>query len=186
MKSMVLFLLVAALTGCKTTPVTSVPTSESFVESVNYSEVMGKKLYDEISSGNSTEEHTSREKDLIDMGRNLLCGGEYRAVSIYDNLNIENIYILSIPPSSEGIQFGRHLKFRFREGSNNIIDVAPSTKTCIVVPTGDGGMPYITHLMSETPSEYHVFLSLYHKVNIYVGTSSGTWKVEAGKVSKVS
>lgn len=70
-------------------------------------------------------------------------------------------------------------------GTNDIVDMSPSTKTCLLVPSEGDSIPFATHLISNVPTEFHVFLSLYHEEPIYVSTSIGLWSVEAGKVTQV-
>jgi hypothetical protein len=41
----------------------------------------------------------------------------------------------------------------------------------------------ITHIISETPIETHVFVSLLHKVPVYVGTARGVWRVEGDRIA---
>lgn len=75
--------------------------------------------------------------------------------------------------------FGRHYK---------IVDgtVTPSTKSCFVQPASPRAVAaVVTHLLSETPTEFHVFLSLAQDKPIYVMTSLGVWAVEKGKIRLV-
>ncbi|MGH9200925.1 MAG: hypothetical protein ACRD2A_06790 [Vicinamibacterales bacterium] len=41
---------------------------------------------------------------------------------------------------------------------------------------------YVTRFLSATPTEFHVFMSLYYKERIYVGTTAGIWTVAGGGV----
>jgi hypothetical protein len=40
----------------------------------------------------------------------------------------------------------------------------------------------VTHLLSPTPTEFHVYLTLRHKVELFVRTSTGTWLVDNGTI----
>jgi hypothetical protein len=45
---------------------------------------------------------------------------------------------------------------------------------------------YMTHIVSDTPTETHVFLSLLHQTPFYVGTSKNiTRKVEGGRMQRM-
>ncbi|WHI46927.1 hypothetical protein [Microbulbifer sp. VAAF005] len=170
-----------AISGCKTT---SVRNDADTGFQVAHSEYLGKKLYDAVLSEDGSSPYTSREQDILEMSKDLVCKGRYKAVSVVDEkFETENIYLLLSPENDSGIQFGRHLKFRLRLGSNDIVDVSPSTKTCLLVPAEGDGIPFSTHLISNVPTEFHVFLSLYHEKKIYVSTSAGLWSVDAGKVT---
>jgi hypothetical protein len=120
----------------------------------------GMALYNAMLSGDATDEPTSREADLIEMASSeLLCDGKYKAVSINEvDPDLESIYLVLQPPKESGIQVGRHLRFDFRVGTND--------------------------LLSPTPNEFHVYLSLLHGQPLYVSTELGLWKVENGTITK--
>jgi hypothetical protein len=172
-----------ATAGCKTTAVKSAVGSTT---EINHSEYLGRMLYDAILSEDGRSPYTSREKDLLTMSKDLVCEGRYKAVSVIDEKNkTENIYLILTPEKESGVQFGRHLKFRFKLGTNDIVDVLPSTKSCLLVPADGDNIPFSTHLVSDVPTEFHVFLSLYHQKPIYVSTSTGLWNVDSGKITQV-
>ncbi len=172
-----------AVSGCKTT---SVKNDVDTAFQIAHSEYLGKKLYDAVLSEDGSSPYTSREQDLLEMSKDLVCEGKYKAVSVVDEkFETENIYLVLSPEKDSGVQFGRHLKFRFRLGTNDIVDVSPSTKTCLLVPAEGDSIPFSTHLVSNVPTEFHVFLSLYHEKPIYVSTSTGLWSIEAGKAALV-
>ncbi len=153
-------------------------------ENITYAERLGAALYQAMLSADATDPYTSREADLINMSAGMHCKGNYKAVSVYDQTsNTENLYLILENPNPEYFQIGRHIRFRFKLGTNQLIDVTPSSKTCLAIPSSsNNSIPYVTHIMSNEPSEFHVFLSLYHHKTIYVGTQAGAWKVENGKV----
>lgn len=152
-------------------------------DQIAYAERLGAALYQTMQSSDATDPYTSREADLINMTAGMRCEGNYKAVSVYDNIgNTENLYLILVNSNPEYFQIGRHIRFRFKLGTNQLIDVTPSSKTCLAIPTSDNSIPYVTHIMSNEPSEFHVFLSLYHHKAIYVGTQAGAWKVENGKI----
>ncbi|WP_444945474.1 hypothetical protein ACJJIP_15045 [Microbulbifer sp. VTAC004] len=174
---------ILTISGCKTT---SVKNDIDAAFQIAHSEYLGKKLYDAIRSEDGSLPYTSREQDLLDMSIDLVCDGKYKAVSVIDDrFETENIYFVLSPENDSGVQFGRHLKFRFKLGTNDIVDVSPSTKTCLLVHAEGDSIPFSTHFISNVPTEFHVFLSLHHGKPIYVSTSTGLWSVEAGKASLV-
>jgi len=91
------------------------------------------------------------------------------------------------PSKSEGIQMGRHVRFDFSIGSNDIKEIVLSSNTCLLVPVAEkeAEAAFVTHILSDVPSEFHVYLSLLHEKSIYVGTNVGTWSVKEGKITKV-
>lgn len=42
---------------------------------------------------------------------------------------------------------------------------------------------FITHLLSDFPSEFHVFLNLQSETDVVVGTQSGQWYIRQGKIT---
>lgn len=87
------------------------------------------------------------------------------------------IFFIAESENQSEIIFGRH--YRVEEST-----VTPSTITCYAsgenLPGTEAAL--ITHLLSPTPSEFHVFLSLEHKMPIIVATKSGNWVIDDGKV----
>ena len=174
------------LLGCNTTP--TKPSGSNLQLDLKKTQRLGLALYNAMLSSDATDEATSREADLLEMAsEELLCEGKYQAVRIRDTeSNLERIYLVLQPPKSAGIQFGRHLRFDFLLGTNDLEELTLSTKTCLLVPNTeeDSAAVFITHLMSPTPNEFHVYLSLLHDQPIYVSTEQGVWKVENGVISR--
>lgn len=148
----------------------------------------GMALYNAMLSGDATDEPTSREADLIEMASSeLLCDGKYKAVSINEvDPDLESIYLVLQPPKESGIQVGRHLRFDFKVGTNDLDELTLSTKSCLLIPKSDeeSVAAFVTHLLSPTPNEFHVYLSLLHGQPLYVSTELGLWKVENGTITK--
>jgi hypothetical protein len=75
---------------------------------------------------------------------------------------------------------GRHFRIA---GS----DVQPSSRSCLVINLGTPQhrpvAVVVTHLLSATPTLFHVYLSLKHKIGIDVSTSAGNWAVEHGSIT---
>ena len=182
--SIVIFL---GLTACNTVPVKHPAASTANID-LKKIESDGRSLYAAMQSSDATDPPTSREADLLKMAaEKLLCSDEYKAVRVEDaQAQVEHIYLVLQPEKSKGIQFGRHVRFDFKLGTNDLESITLSTKTCLLVPLEESstGAAFVTHLLSDEPTEFHVYLSLYHKNPIYVSTSSGLWKIEDGKISK--
>lgn len=130
----------------------------------------------------ATQNPAPKEDSDIDMAKSRIsdfCNFKYKAVPVMLQGKMA-IFFLAQPPDSGGIVFGRHYKV---SGSN----VTASTKSCFNIPPAPPGAvgSYITHLLSSTPSEFHVYLSLKHKNPVFVETSAGNWVVEDGKIQFV-
>ncbi len=96
--------------------------------------------------------------------------------------------IIANTPIEKGVQFGRHIRVDYKLNTDDLINLSKSTNSCILIPTEDSpegsevAGVFITHLLSETPSEFHVFLSYLHNKEVFVGTSAGTWKVNKNSI----
>jgi hypothetical protein len=131
----------------------------------------GKALYEAYIKGPIAIKDAEKEKNKI----NDFCEFQYKAYAVNGN-----IYFIAEPTANEGIMFGRHYKV-------TETDLIKSTSSCFVTPPppSNSVAAYTTHLLTDTPTEFHVFLSLKHKNPIYVGTKTGTWKVEQGGIDFV-
>ena len=105
--------------------------------------------------------------------------GPYRTVRVG-----ETVYLLN----EQGIAAGRHFRIE-KDGA-----VSASSRGCLVLQepasaSAGGTRPArasLIHTLSDTPNEFHVFLSLRHDMPIYVATSAGMWKVEAGLITRTN
>jgi len=130
---------------------------------------IGAKLYHTYLQGPCTDSAIVKQKDKISD----LCDFQY-SVYIVDS----DTYFIAESSSTDIIVFGKHYKV----SSDGI--ASSSTKTCFSIPIPkNSGAAVVTHLLSDTPSEFHVFLSLKYKTIIYVGTQKGAWKVDQGKIT---
>lgn len=102
---------------------------------------------------------------------NDFCDFKYRAVVIGPA-----VYFLGQPAATGDIVFGRHYKV---VGET----VTPSTKSCLSQSLPPNVVaPFVTHLLSDTPTEFHVYLSLQQNKPLFVNTRLGVWRVEEGKI----
>jgi hypothetical protein len=129
----------------------------------------GHALYAAYQKGASSNPQIEDIKNKI----SVFCEFPYKAYVVRSD-----IYFIGESPLAGGIVFGRH--FKISNGS-----VVKSTKTCYVTPPPPSNAlaAFITHLLSETPTEFHVFLSLLHGNPIFVGINKEVWKVENGVIT---
>lgn len=120
------------------------------------------------------------EKDLANAQGKIsdFCSNKYKPILV-SKRGEKAIYLLAQPQLSDNLVFGRHYKL---VGQKVIV----STKGCVEFgnspANGTAVGAFITHLLSPTPTEFHVFLSLKRNTSIFVGTSAGIWSVDKGKV----
>ena len=133
----------------------------------------GKLLFDIYSKG------PAQQSKEIDEAKNKIqdfCDFEYKPY-IVKATGGDIVYFIAETPQEGAIVFGKHFKIVKNQ-------VVTSTTSCFATqpPPENVVGAFVTHLLSETPTEFHVFLSLKHQQPMYVGTSRGNWKVENGKI----
>jgi hypothetical protein len=89
------------------------------------------------------------------------------------------VYLLLGTTEPKLAVFGKHHRVIVSEDGMRVEQMTALTKTNIAVPYGKdvkaGETPaslMITHLLSETPTEIHVFVGLQHRLPVYVATPS--------------
>lgn len=121
------------------------------------------------------------------------CNAPYRTL-ILPSKNVQEpiaVYVIGVPSLMAGIMGGRHFRVEVSQDGETVLSVTPSTQTCLFITPNsvpNGAKPvaaFMSHILSAAPTEFHVFLSLYNKQPIYVGTKAGVWAIENGKVSYV-
>jgi hypothetical protein len=172
-------LLCLAVLFCGCTQNTTQPTSMNM--ELKNAITDGKALFEAYNKQAGKETHhpaiqPAREKIPT------FCELNYHPVVIEHTDNTA-VYFIGEPKNSNQIAFGIHYKV--------IGDVVvPSTKKCFVLPPPEPGnsavAAVISHVLSNYPTEFHVFLSLKHKKPIYVGTPAGRWCVDGAKIRKIN
>lgn len=129
----------------------------------------GNNLFAAYLKGSITDNEIERIKSKIDD----FCDFQYNAYLIDST-----IYFIAEPPVSGGIVFGRH--YKISDGK-----VIKSTITCFASPEEPQNTlaAFTTHLLSDTPTEFHVFVSLKYKKAVYIVSKIGIWKVERGRIT---
>lgn len=108
------------------------------------------------------------------------CGFDYKYVSIVDGTE-PLVYLIGATKRQTDIIAGRHYQV-------TTAGAVRSTNTCLNMGTPaerNGERPVavtMTHLLSESPSEYHVYLSLVQPVMLAVLTEKATWLVRSGEI----
>ncbi len=168
-------------------------------EAVGKAEALGQALYARYQNP-ETEEPGNGEKDLKRQAVELafgsvkdFCDAGYRAIVLDGKAAGQDgylVYLIGSTTKTGEIMFGRHYRVEVDKSASKVVSVSPLSKTCLIIPSFEntkiaGGKPlgpYVTHLLSPAPNEIHVFLSLEHRMPIFVGTSGGVWLVEKGKI----
>ncbi len=74
--------------------------------------------------------------------------------------------------------------YRVEVDNGQVIAQRPYTRSCIELQNPPGNVAMmITHLLDDTPTEVHVFWSLWAGTPLMVSTEAGAWRVENGQVT---
>lgn len=116
------------------------------------------------------------------------CSEKYNSVVLPANGGTSKSWIVYLLPATTKrnvVPIGGTYRFEI-EGST-VTSRRGFTRTCIALEDDSRAVALtITHLLDSTPTEAHVFWSLWANKPIYVATPNGTsWSVEGGKIRLV-
>jgi hypothetical protein len=102
------------------------------------------------------------------------------------------VWLLAPSPARDAIPFGRHYRFSISADGQTVNRIDALSASCLTMdakqdlPAGaKSAALYVTHIVSPTPVETHVFLGLLYRIPIAVGTGKDTvWIVDNGKISR--
>ena len=119
-------------------------------------------------------------KDLKDALKSAQCDGlKYQYYAVGDTLYV-------VGSSRQGVTIGRHFKFKLAEDSVDMSSMQASTNGCLVLRSDPSAEALVvTHILSDTPTEFHVLASIVSGKTIYVGTKNAIWKVSGSTIDFV-
>jgi hypothetical protein len=149
---------------------------QEYVEAVRNAEAEGLALYEaELKGAPQDDKAVAEAKGRI----STFCDFTYKPVRLTEN-GQDVLFLLAQAQHDTDMVVGRH----FRIAGT---DVQPSTRSCLALSLGTPQHRpvaiIVTHLLSATPTPFHVYLSLKHKIGLDVGTSVGNWAVERGSIT---
>lgn len=114
--------------------------------------------------------------------------GPYNAVTLPGKLVGEPgwiVYFLSAPMKVDEVVAGGHVRVSIGADGTTVREVMPLSRSALRLPMPPPNSVGIvlSHVVSDTPAETHVFLSLAHRKPIFLATRTGMWKVEDGRVA---
>lgn len=107
------------------------------------------------------------------------CDSNYTSVTVRHGTK-SSIYFIRRSDQAGELVIGRHYRVTGDE-------VAPSSTGCLVMPAPPSNAVgfAVTHLLSPTPTEFHVFLSLQQDRPLLVMTQAAAWSVDHGSIRYV-
>jgi|SRR5712672_107339 len=164
----------ATLCSVSTTVALADPIPAEQVATVAKAEAMGLALYEAAKADSPSND------PLLSNARAVItdwCPLSYKSIVVGSGDNA-NVYFIAQSANQGDVDFGRH----YRVGRDGL---TLSTKTCFVQPSppSTAVAMFITNVLSDTPTEFHVYLSLLRPLPILVGTRVGVWGVVNGKIT---
>ena len=144
----------------------------------------GKRL-----STNEVAQYKARQLALKNIPE--YCSDRYNAV-VLQNVGADGflIYALAATTDPNLVLIGGHYRFTVSGDGSRIERTDRLFKTCLIVDKRDvpaGGETaglYASHIVSDTPVETHVFLSLLNRQPMYIVTKDGNmWKIDKGAIT---
>jgi hypothetical protein len=186
-KNLLLVAIIAISTlGCASTSKT---TPTQFVAANSEAINDGTDLYKVFTASSPEQNPTSLESSTSEVLSDYLCTDtQYIPLTINREAEgITSVYFIANTPLDKGAQFGRHYRVDYDNKTNEISTIEFSTNGCVLIPNNapegaEVAALFITHILADSPSEFHVFLSYLHNKEIYVGTAAGNWKVNKNSI----
>lgn len=100
------------------------------------------------------------------------------------------VYLMTSTTDPAVFPIGGHQRFEV-DGLGQIVDVRQSARSCVAIPTNapvpdaDHEAITLSHLVSDLPTEFHVFASLHIQEPIYVATRDAVWRVHQGWIERL-
>jgi hypothetical protein len=113
------------------------------------------------------------------------CSDQYRLVMLSGNMDNQKIWAVYLIPSSkhaDAVMVGGHTMMAISEDGTQVLRNSQLSK-CLELPAPSGVPLTTSELISETPTELHVYLNRMRNAPIYVGTRGGLWKITHGQIS---
>lgn len=122
------------------------------------------------------------------------CSDRYNTIVLRDPQQADRWLVWTIAGTTENnkVMVGGHYRFTISRDGQTIIARDALSRSCLVlekntVPAGSQAVALtVTHIVSSTPIETHIFLGLLHQQTIYIGTADRSiWAAESGKFRKL-
>ncbi len=157
--------------------------------------LVDKKGADSVGRSETCEPLTSEQRVMFLARQTALSALRTRCSENYNTVVLPHkgqgaawaVYLLAATQAPGKVLVGGHVRVLVRDGGLDIVDYQPLSNTCLTLetPSPDEGKPValvVSHVLDDHPIETHVFLSLLHKVKLYVITESAMWSVAEGKI----
>jgi hypothetical protein len=120
------------------------------------------------------------------------CSRAYNTVVLRgDAMKLAGWLVYLIPATAEPgrVLVGGYYRVHVSARGDKLLSVTPFSKSCLAIPAPEASPgaqavgAYFNHLLSDAPTETHVFLSKLHRKPMYVATPRGVWSVDGDAIT---
>jgi hypothetical protein len=120
----------------------------------------------------------------------LNCSSTYNSVALKDPQGDGwLVWVMAATKDPDALMMGGHQRFTISKDGKTILRRDALSRDCIQFSRKDdkgGGHMILSHVVSLTPVETHVFASLSYRIGFYLGTPDGrTWRIADGHIAGV-
>jgi hypothetical protein len=118
----------------------------------------------------------------------LTCSKSYNTVVLPDTQRDGwLVWVMAATTDPNLIMLGRHYRFSISADGQTVREKDALSHDCLVLQKSASSDTFVvTHTLSPTPTEAHVFASLSYGLHFYVGTADGrAWKIDRGRVATI-
>jgi hypothetical protein len=108
------------------------------------------------------------------------CTQNLNSVVLEDDTNYI-VYGLAASSAPDKIVIGGHYRFTYSKTDLKLKSKERLSNGCLTLNNVIGGIPMVTHLVTDSPLEIHAYLSKLHG-KIFIGTKSGLYIAHEGKL----
>ena len=119
------------------------------------------------------------------------CSDTYNTIALKDPQGDGWIvWVMASTKDPDALMMGGHARFTVSKDGKTVLRRDALSRDCIQFSRKDGrpgGAMILSHVVSLTPVETHVFASLTYRVGFYLGTNDGrTWHIADGHITGVN
>lgn len=145
---------------------------------------------DVLLSPSEAAQFAARTTAARNIGR-LRCSPQLNAV-VLDDPDSEDwlVWLLTTTPDANVVPMGGHYRFRISPDGSEVRRRDMLSNSCLNMPRSQQGQGQtaglvVTHIVSATPVETHVFLSLQNRLPIYVAAGDKVFAVEGARIREI-
>jgi hypothetical protein len=155
---------------------------------VEQAEMTGAELFTAISSKDFATSQDIKNFDALQraLDAQRCPGTTLSLILLPDRQHAYQVFAIAGVPDGGKLVVGRHFKTTVHDGTADVVALAASTKSCLILTISPQAAALMTtEVISPTPTEFHVLETKLHNIPLYVGAGGQVWAVKDGSIHKV-